>query len=62
MTQTNWLERTLEAKSIPNNLLERFGGEYIEKVCSGELYEQAQAIMALALDSAIEGTDINTRK
>jgi hypothetical protein len=64
MTEQNvrWLERTIEAQKIPTELLERFGGDYIEQVCSGELYEQAQAVMALALDTAIEGTDINTRK
>ena len=46
----NWIQKTIEVRAITD----RLSAEYdIDKVCGGDVYETVKAMMALAINEAV---------
>ena len=55
----NWTQKTIEVKAITD----RLSAEYdIDKACGGEVYETVKAMMALAINEAVNALGGTPRK
>ncbi len=59
MSGENWVQKTIGVRAITD----RLSAEYdIGKVCSGDVYETAKAMMALAINEAANATGGTPRR
>jgi hypothetical protein len=57
----NWLEKVGDVKPESEKLRERFGDD-LERICSGDRFDLAQAAMMVGLNAAIDRTNMSPRK
>lgn len=55
----NWMQRTVDIKTVVDQLGKKYD---IEQVCSGDVYATVKAMMALAVNQAVNETGLSPRK
>lgn len=58
----NWLQKTIEVSDVIDRLIAKYTPEGINEITSGEEYQYAQAAIALALNEALNKTNLTDRK
>jgi hypothetical protein len=58
----NWLQRTVNVPDVIDVLIQRFGDDQIDTLTSTENYADAQAVLALGFNQAIEKTNLSRRR
>jgi len=58
----SWLALTNEIDPAWQGIVEQLGADHVDTICTGRWYEMSHAAIALALNLAIDQTDLTPRK